>query len=239
MMVVVNFLVVYGDKLLMLFPTIIADDFFRDPDEMVRLSKTLEFKPASDGRWPGYRSKLIHEIDLALFHKINKKILSIIYPGNQEIQFTSTCGFQLIKQNPKEQLKYLNEGWVHYDIPHLFTAIIYLSKHEDVGTTIVDPKTFTSQVINVSEKNDFHLGKKIKNIHQLQQENNRQFKDSIVVKSKYNRILIFDSSQYHYVPNYISEDTTEDRLTMVCFFDNISHNRGIKFPIPEMQRNHE
>ena len=220
----------------MLIPTIIADDFFRDPDEMVRLSETLEFTPAKDGRWPGYRSKLLHQIDQVLFSKINKKILSIIYPGNQDIQFTSTCGFQLIKQDPKEQMK---EGWVHYDIPSLFTAIIYLSKHEDVGTTIVDPKKFTSQVINVDEKNASHLGKKIKNIHHLKQENNRQFKDSIVVKSKYNRILIFDSSQYHYVPNYISEDTSEDRLTMVCFFENIYHNRGIKFPIPEMKRNHE
>lgn len=220
----------------MLFPTIIADDFFRDPDEMVRLSKTLEFKPASDGRWPGYRSKLIHEIDTVLFHKINKKILSIIFPGYQDLAYRSTCGFQLIKQDPKEQLK---EGWVHYDKPHLFTAIIYLSKHEDVGTTIVDPKKLSSEIINVDEKNEFHLGKKIKNIHHLLEENNKQFKDSIAVESRYNRILIFDSSQYHYVPNYISEDTSEDRLTMVCFFDNVSHTLGIKFPIPEMRRNHE
>tara|TARA_B100000085_G_C18427645_1_gene465429 strand:- start:54 stop:719 length:666 start_codon:yes stop_codon:yes gene_type:complete len=220
----------------MLIPTIVADDFFRDPDEIVKLSKTLEFNKAPDGRWPGYRSKLLHQIDRVLFDKINKKILSVIFPGQHELQYRCASSFQLIKQDPKEQLR---EGWVHYDTPHLFTAIIYLSKHEDVGTTIVDPKKFTSQVINVDKKNDFHLGKKVKNINLRVQENNRQFKDSIVVQSKYNRILIFDSSQYHYVPNYISKDTTEDRLTIVCFFDNVAHDHGIRFPIPEMRKHKE
>ena len=121
----------------------------------------------------------------------------------------------------------------------MFTAIIYLSKHEDVGTTIVDPKYLNSRIINVNEKNKYNLGEKVKNINYKVAENNKQFKDSIIVKSKYNRILIFDSSQYHYVPNYISKDTTEDRLTMVCFFDNVAHDHGIRFPIPEMRKNKE
>lgn len=220
----------------MLIPTIVADDFFREPDELVKLSKTLEFESASDGRWPGLRSKFLHEIDRVLFDKINKKILSIIFPGQTELQYRCASSFQLIKQNSKTQLK---EGWVHYDTPHLFTAIIYLSKHEDVGTTIVDPKYLNSRIINVNEKNKYNLGEKVKNINYKVAENNKQFKDSIIVKSKYNRILIFDSSQYHYVPNYISKDTTEDRLTLVCFFDNVAHDHGIRFPIPEMRKNKE
>ena len=58
-------------------------------------------------------------------------------------------------------------------------------------------------------------------------------------KSKYNRILIFDSNQYHYVPNFISNDLSKDRLTLVCFFSNIYHENGIRFPIPEMRKNKE
>ena len=86
----------------MLIPTIVADDFFREPDELVKLSKTLEFESASDGRWPGLRSKFLHEIDRVLFDKINKKILSIIFPGQTELQYRCASSFQLIKQNSKK-----------------------------------------------------------------------------------------------------------------------------------------
>ncbi len=51
-------------------------------------------------------------------------------------------------------------------------------------------------------------------------------------------MLIFDSNQYHYVPNMISQDKSEDRLTLVAFFNSVSSDRGIKFPISEM-RNHK
>tara|TARA_R110000737_G_C14562501_1_gene482541 strand:- start:135 stop:800 length:666 start_codon:yes stop_codon:yes gene_type:complete len=220
----------------MLIPTIIADGFFTDPDEIVAFSKTLEFKSAPDGRWPGTRSSFLHEIDKVFFDKINRKILSLIFPGQINLQYNCSSSYQKIKQDIKAELK---EGWVHYDSPHMFTAIIYLSKQEDVGTTIVDPKHFTSTVVNVDIKDKFNLGIKVPNFKYKQNENNKQFKEAIKVNSKYNRILIFDSSQYHYVPNMISKDTTEDRLTIVCFFNSVSTETGIQFPIPEMRKNKE
>ena len=220
----------------MLIPTIIADGFFTDPDEIVKFSKTLEFGPAPDGRWPGTRSSFLHEIDRVFFDKINRKILSLIFPGQIDLRYNCSSSYQKIKQDPKTKLK---EGWVHYDSPHMFTAIIYLSKHEDVGTTIVDPKHFTSTVVNVDIKDKFNLGKKVFNLQDKINENNKQFKESVKVNSKYNRILIFDSSQYHYAPNMISKDVTEDRLTIVCFFNNVSTETGIRFPIPEMRKNKE
>ena len=220
----------------MLFPTIIADNFFVDPDEIVNFAKTLKFQPSSDGTWPGTRSAHLHTIDKLLFCKVNSKILSIIFPSIPNIQYQCASSFQIIKQNTKNNLK---QGWVHFDDPYLFTAIIYLSKHEDVGTTIVEAKNFNSNIINLSSKIRANLGKDVKNLNEKLYENNNQFKDSIVVKSKYNRILIFDSNQYHYVPNFISNDLSEDRLTLVCFFQNIYHENGIRFPIPEMRKNKE
>ena len=41
------------------------------------------------------------------------------------------------------------------------------------------------------------------------------------------------------MPNYISKDTSEDRLTIVVFFDNVAHEHGIRFPVPEMRKNKE
>ena len=220
----------------MLFPTIIADNFFVEPEEIVNFAQTLKFAPSLDGAWPGTRSALLHTIDKLLFCKINNKILSIVFPSISNIQYRCASSFQLIKQSTKNNLK---QGWVHHDDPNLFTAIIYLSKHQDVGTTIVEAKNFNSNVINLSSKVRANLGQDVKNLEEKVNENNNQFKDSIVVKSKYNRILIFDSNQYHYVPNLISNDLSEDRLTLVCFFQNIFHENGIRFPIPEMRKNKE
>ena len=220
----------------MLFPTIIADGFFVDPDEISNFAKTLEYRTAPDGRWPGMRSPFLNDINRKLWEKMNQKILSLIFPGEIELTFNSNSMFQLIKQNSKNQLE---EGWVHYDSPHIFTAIIYLSKHEDVGTTIVDPKNFTSSLTIEDVKNKFNLGEKVPNLKYKQYQNNNQFKESVKVNSKYNRILIFDSNQYHYVPNMISKDKSEDRLTLVTFFNSVSSDKGIKFPIPEMRKHKE
>ena len=60
----------------MLWPTLIVDDFFADPHAVVKLSKTLKYTPAGNGRWPGTRSPPLHEADRDFFLWSTQKIMA-------------------------------------------------------------------------------------------------------------------------------------------------------------------
>ena len=38
-----------------MYPNLIVDNFFEDPDRIVDLSTNIQYSPSSDGRWPGLR----------------------------------------------------------------------------------------------------------------------------------------------------------------------------------------
>jgi len=59
-------------------------------------------------------------------------------------------------------------------------------------------------------------------------ENNNQFEETIIVKSKFNRVLMFDAAQFHAAQKFLEENILEDRLTLIGFFNNI-YFPGIKY----------
>tara|TARA_R110000822_G_scaffold310134_1_gene441559 strand:- start:110 stop:781 length:672 start_codon:yes stop_codon:yes gene_type:complete len=222
----------------MLVPTIIADNFYENCDEVVHFANTLSYQQDAEGKWPGLRSEPLHEVSNIFFGRTCKKIISLMYPMEGHVMgWEATCYFQKIKMNPKE--KEFTEGWVHHDYPLLFTAIIYLSSHTDVGTSVVMPKSIFSHIKHVSTKNEKNRRGKAPNFKEKLLENNSQFQESIKVNSGKNRIFIFDSSQYHFVHNMNSVENREDRLTLVCFFKDLKHANGVRWGIPEMLKNRE
>ena len=66
-------------------------------------------------------------------------------------------------------------------------------------------------------------------------ENNEKFDKILTIDSKFNRLLLFDSNQYHAAEKFKEQDIDEDRLTLITFFTNISGNCN-KYPITEMRR---
>ena len=64
--------------------------------------------------------------------------------------------------------------------------------------------------------------------------NNKGYEKTLGVESIYNRLLIFDSYQYHGVENFYDENVKEERLTLITFFSQI---QGVNtFPIPNVRR---
>ena len=59
------------------FATTCVDNFFKYPDEIVNLAETLDYKPHSEGMWPGARSPELHTINPALKTKICTKYLKL------------------------------------------------------------------------------------------------------------------------------------------------------------------
>jgi len=219
----------------MMVPTIIADDFFDNYKSVLEFANTLDYYPAPNGAWPGLRTKPLHEINYHFFNTVCKKIISLMYPiEGYSMQWNASSEFQKIKVDPKNKETF--EGWVHNDNPALFTAIIYLSPHTDVGTSIVMPNSELSEIVNLDAKRQKTLTGHADNFKEKLVENNSQFQETIKVHSRQNRIFIFDSSQYHYVHNFLSQENKGERLTLICFFEDLHTEKGMRWGIPEMRK---
>lgn len=216
----------------MLFPTIVADNFFSNPNEIVTFSKTLKYVKDKNGTWPGERSLPLHTINEDFFKFVSFKTLSILYPNEwKNINFNATYHFQKINMNDYDK------GWIHKDVS-VITSIVYLSDHKNCGTSIYDRKEnmFKTDSINLQEKESFYKDikdlKKRKNALNKAEENNNLFNETIKINSKFNRILIFDSNSFHGVNNF--ENSLEERLTLIGFFTSINNIfDNLKYPLNE------
>ena len=207
-----------NDKDNMFWPTICIDNFFNDPEKIVNFSKILPFKKSLNGKWPGERTDNIFDIDKNFFRFFSLKILSVLYPYNyQDFNITLNLCFQKISKEHRVK------GWVHSDsYESEITIIVYLSKHKECGTSIFDSKMISSNSINQEKKQEMFLEKKFEDNIKYLEENNKQFEETLSIKSKYNRLLIFDSSQFHAAQNFFESNNNEDRLTLIGFVNNIN-----------------
>jgi hypothetical protein len=206
----------------MIYPTVCLDNFFNDPLKILEFSNSLQFYKDEEGKWPGERSKPLHEIDPLFFNNYGLKVMSILYPTIKNINFNCILYFQKISN------EYINEGWVHKDDDIDFTSIVYLSKHKNCGTSIFNSKKINSNVIHDNEKKDMYLKKDFVNTVDHLKNNNNQFEETINIKSKFNRFIMFDSAQFHAAQKFTENNVTEDRLTLIGFFNNI-YFPGIKY----------
>ena len=219
----------------MLFPSLVVDNFFEEPKKIIDFSKKLSFK--YDGVSPGIRSQLIHEIDYTFYNWINNKILSLLYPNDiNSITYTANAQFQKISPN----LKYVN--WIHADTSAQITAILYLSKDSDVGTSLFKNKSFKDS-LNQKIKYTYFENPNIKDekyLSQLENEykkNKSNFEETLKVNGIYNRLFLFDSWNYHGAHKFVSLKKDSERLTYIVFFNDIySKIKQLQYPIPTMRR---
>jgi len=218
----------------MIYPTIVVDDFFKYPNNIKKLSQDLIYEKDKDGKWPGVRSKSIHEINYEFFNFFHLKILSLLYPNDyQQMIFTASTFFQKVSGK-----RYPHSGWIHSDSPCEFTAIVYLSNHKNCGTSFWKKNNFYNTESTAKQKHDFYK-QDIFNQQQLNilNEHNSNYEKTLTVDSIFNRLVIFDSSQNHSAEGFIDNNIQEDRLTLITFVEKIDIiNSKIKYPIPESNR---
>lgn len=215
----------------MIWPTLSVDNFFNDPIKVKKFALSLNYNSDKEGRWPGQRTISTEFIDKEFYLMVIKKIFAILYPMNTTgFRWSASQYFQKISNS------FTEKGWVHQDLEYEFTAIIYLSEHENCGTSIYMPKKFDNTIINLDKKFEAYTDiNNIKNKNKYLEENNQRFEKSITVNSKFNRLMIFDGSHYHAAEKFIENNIIEDRLTLITFFNDISCD-NIKYPIPQMRR---
>jgi|TARA_X000001036_G_scaffold409457_1_gene420568 arsenate reductase-like glutaredoxin family protein len=217
----------------MIFPTLIVDNFFSDPYKIKTISDKLNFKKDPNGEWPGERSEQLHKVNFNLFNFINLKILSLLYPkDHHQINFTASSTFQKISKE-----RYPHEGWVHKDNPSEITAIVYLSKHKNCGTSLWKAKDFF--VPNNMDDKKYYYKKDTFDEEQLKflKEHNNNYEKILEVDSLFNRVLIFDSNHPHSANNFVDLNVDDDRLTLITFIKKLQiNNEPLKYPITECNR---
>jgi len=203
----------------MLFSVSSVDNFFEEPDKIVKLSNQFEYK--SDGTVYGIRTEPLHN-DFMIW--LNKKILATLFPQQyNDINFLAKTMFQKTKPSNLD-------GWVHIDRPNLLTAIIYLNKEDTSGTSFYKSK---EPMFNLNQDLKFkYFNNEINNelkVLEAKEKNNDQFKKTITIDGVYNRLITFDGSTPH-AAEVINNN--EERLILISFFEEINGN-FLRFPIPQ------
>lgn len=222
----------------MIWPTLCVDNFFDNPEEIRKYALSLEYSAAEDGTWPGKRSKPLDQVNILFHNLITTKIIRLLYPMNvEDLTWSTYATFQKIDGN-----LYSQSGWIHKDLSE-FTAIIYLSHHENCGTSIFSPRNINSTILHEQTRREMHIkaaleNKKLGEDSKELIQHNSQYKKTITFNSKFNRLILFDCAQWHAAEKFNETNINEDRLTLILFFENIlsRSQKQIKLPIPEMHR---
>tara|TARA_B100000282_G_scaffold385_1_gene275 strand:+ start:20 stop:844 length:825 start_codon:yes stop_codon:yes gene_type:complete len=213
-------------KVTKFYPTVV-DNFFDNPDFIRQFGLSLPKQPDNQGRWPGKRSRPIHEINDQLSCSILLKVFSVYFDlSYQNVNWTSSkVYFQQISKYDNSKQSDKNIGWIHTDTDESLAGLVYLNPKIDIdcGTSIHRIKdgeryeTFKRQY----EKHDLYLNKNISDEEYSNgiKENNSHFEETINFGNVYNRLITYDANEYHKANNFFTEG--EDRLTLVFFVNGI------------------
>lgn len=121
-------------------PTIIKNNFFENPEEVIKFSKQITWKkPSNQDNWPGLRSDNLFQINQKLHDDIVEKIVKLYFNGykvsieNTTIQFHKITYEDWLLHDKKNTR-------IHKDFTDL-AGIIYLNQDTNnfyTGTTIYD-----------------------------------------------------------------------------------------------------
>ena len=221
----------------MLFPTVTCvDNFFDDPDLIVKKSK--EFKYKINKVSSGKRSNPLHETDWEFFNWVNSKIISIIYFNpDDKIHYKANTYFDKVKKSD-------HDNWVHSDANTVLAAIIFLNKENTAGTSIFKKKGFFSGVLNktAKEKYDYYKRghkmnkKELNKVKKVKEFSNSHYEKTFHFEGLYNRLILFDANCFHSFNGMTEAQKNQERLTLISFFANIGNEgKNTYFPIPKMR----
>jgi hypothetical protein len=211
------------------FPTTIVDGFFDNPDAVREFALKQDFFAAVDFRWPGRRSRPLHELHVGFLETTINKIIGIYFDdGNNSCNWEAIAYFQIVD-------KEYECGWVHSDLDSLATAIIYLSENsQNSGTTLYKPKDPIYSTIKHGDKK-FESFKDVSTLganRVYREDNNNQFLPTITIEGEYNRLVLFDGHYFHAANNF-----SDGRLTLIVFFKKIAPSIAPSLhPIQRMHR---
>ena len=215
----------------MYYPTYSVLDFYKEPNKIVEFAESCTFYKEPNASYPGVRTACLSQVNKNLFDYSCRKVLSLIYGEREQYSYAAENRFQAIK---KDDIGDTKEGWVHED-RNVLTAIIYLSKFSNAGTSIMKPHVefhapdsqLTQDKIKIysGENKDKDFAEEVKN------KNNQEYKELFRHNSEYNSMIAFDARLSHKANFDFDDDST--RMTQIIFFHEI---RASWYPVPSLRR---
>jgi len=209
-----------------IFPITSINNFFPDPNKVVKFANSLEYTKSEKGSYPGKRTKNLSEIDYDFFNKTILSILSMYFENIENISYSDTyLQFHKIKPFSKSLTDIRNKGWIHHDRVTL-GGLVYLNKksNPNSGTHLfvpkkepVDNKSAVKTKLDFYNKNKIDIKKYEKEMKKLE----NKFIKTHEFKNIYNTLVAFDGFQWHNINNMVSS-LKEDRLTLVFFIGKIT-----------------
>jgi hypothetical protein len=205
------------------FPTIIDENFFDDPDRVVELANSLEYHP-SEGKYPGSRSEMLADVAPEFFHHAINRWMSLYFdwvdPGIK-MQWNAEAYFQRIDSFDDDKDSPYNQGWIHQDDNYVVASVVYLDKdsNSNQGTSICYPaKEYTED--QAIRKSFYADGIRSAEYEAEMEKCQESFEETIIVNNQYNRLISFDSNNWHKARSFYSKDN-KSRLTLVMFCNSI------------------
>ena len=202
----------------MTYPITIVDDFFEDPDAIVKMANELKYYPPDTGNWPGMRTKQLHVVEDRFFQYFGEKIMLLFHDNTPEY-WKLQSHFQKILPFHEDQYDKLNRGWIHQDLDTYFGGIVYLTKdpEPDTGTSIYKTTTgFAMQYASeLKLKERKYRGEEVDREEYCKAYDaaHAQYKESGTIENVYNRLVLFNNKTHHGVQTL----GTKDRLTLNFF----------------------
>ena len=225
-----------------LFPITVIDDFFPDVNKVFELAKTINYKEKAQTNWPGVTSQeLLTDSHPDLANFAVSKIVNVFWDlATHTYLANATVDFQRI-QSLAPYGHILNKGLIHSDDEYgvKLTAIAYLNdcSRSDVGTSFYEKKSWSNLDLNDEYLNgakQYHATGVIpENFIEKVNRHRSQFKETMRIQNKANRIVIFPSGLFHSQTSY----GDETRYTLRVFLKDLKtqsllnpNNRG-RFPL--------
>ena len=200
-----------------IIPTTVIDNFFDNPDEIRKYALSLEFN-SPRGSYPGFRSEQIAFINPKLYEQINSRILSLFFDQNRDsLDISVESQFQIIPEK-------FEEGWAHQDVDvsgRNIAGVIYLTPDAplDCGTSIYRQKS-EPDYNDLRLRNEYYHKASIDDIEKYRKARDRynsNFEKTLEVKNVYNRLLMYDTLEFHKESGFFGSLKENSRLTIVFF----------------------
>ena len=199
-----------------LFPITIIDNFFDEPELILKLEKELDYVERQRNH-PAMKTQNLMEVFPGLFQNITKRVMSStgLVPED-EFKAVSASYFQKSKSEH-------GIGQVHHDGHAQVVCIIYLNKDSNSGTSIYKKKDNFIGDPNWSPQDYYDHDGAMKALDSgdwatynkiIEEYNNTYYEKTIDIKGEFNRALIYPSEYLHAVNNH-DTGTGEDRLIMI------------------------
>jgi len=213
------------------FPLTIIDGIFANPEEVLKLAKSLEYQEPAGTNYPGVASKkTIAEIDIDLAKYVCQQVFSPFWdPRDHEIEWHVVQDFQKITPH-SDRGHLLNNGLIHADnnVGQLGTAIIYLNdapegnvgtsfyeKKKDFKSTYMTGSTVPPEYLEATK--EYHrTGVSNPRLEELIIEHRAKFNETIRIQQKANRMVLFPAEIWHAQTTY----GTGDRYSVRTFVNS-------------------